>query len=251
MIAQFAFTPHPSPNHGARPAGVPIDMLVLHYTGMKSGAAARDRLCDPVAEVSAHYIIEEDGQVLQLVSEYRRAWHAGVSAWRGHTDINSRSIGIELVNPGHEWGYRPFSEVQIAALVPLCQGIVARHGIAARNVVAHSDIAPDRKEDPGKLFPWAQLAAQGIGLVPREGSCQTDGEPPQFLAVQAALACFGYPVEATGHPDPATRNTVLAFQRRFRPARLDGVFDAECAALLADLLRLAACEVPGGLLVKS
>ena len=244
----ISFTPHPSPNHGPRPDGQEIDMLVLHYTGMQSGGAALARLCDPAAEVSAHYLIEEDGTVLQLVPEHRRAWHAGVSIWRGHTDINSRSVGIELVNPGHVWGYRPFPEAQIRALVPLCQGIMARHGIPARNVVAHSDIAPDRKEDPGELFPWAQLAAAGLGLWPRAVDSPKGAATPEAQSVQAGLAAFGYGVALTGKPGPDTRNLVLAFQRRFRPERLDGVFDAECAVLLADLLRQAACEVPVGLL---
>jgi len=239
---------HVSQNHGPRPAGQPIDMLVLHYTGMECGEAALARLCDPAAEVSAHYLIEEDGTVFQLVPEHRRAWHAGVAVWRGHTDINSRSVGIELVNRGHEWGYRPFAEAQIAALIPLCQGIVARYGIEARNVTGHSDIAPNRKEDPGEFFPWARLAAEGVGLWPSDSTGPQDVPTPELPVVQEALTRFGYGLEEAESFDLDTRNVVLAFQRRFRPERMDGVFDAECAVLLAGLLRQAGCEVPDGLL---
>ena len=237
----------PSPNHGLRPSGVPIDMLVLHYTGMESGAAALERLCSASAEVSAHYLVGEDGQVLQLVAEHRRAWHAGVSSWRGESNVNSRSIGVEIVNPGHAWGYRPFPAAQIAALIPLCLGIAARHGIPARNVVGHSDIAPNRKEDPGELFPWRALAEAGVGLWP-DPSPQTPVAAPALAAVQAALSAFGYDVAAAGAYGLAARNAVLAFQRRFRPARMDGVFDAACAGLLVSLLDQAGCAPPEGFL---
>ena len=240
--------PYASVNHGPRPVGQTIDTLVLHYTGMMSSEEAVARLCDPAAQVSAHYLIEEDGRIMQLVPEHRRAWHAGLGRWRGHSDINSRSVGVELVNPGHAWGYRAFSAMQIAALVPLCQGIVARHGIEARNVVGHSDIAPNRKEDPGELFPWAELAAQRVGMWPVQSSRTSGSLTPDLACVQAGLACFGYAVEVTGCFDLATRNAVLAFQRHFRPARLDGLFDGMCADLLADLLRQAGCAVPAGLL---
>jgi N-acetylmuramoyl-L-alanine amidase len=230
-------------------------MLVLHYTGMQSEAAALARLCDPAAAVSAHYLIGEDGSIRQLVPEYRRAWHAGRAAWRGHTDINSRSVGIELAHPGHAWGYRPFATSQIAALIPLCRGIIARHGIPAWNIVGHSDIASDRKEDPGEAFPWADLAAAGIGWWPPPDVAKTAAiaaeerrGPPPLAAAQAGLAAFGYAVRASGAYDLATRNAVLAFQRRFRPARLDGLFDAECGRLLAWLLRRAACPLPPRLL---
>ncbi len=240
--------PHASPNHGPRPAGQAVDMLVLHYTGMEGGAAALRRLCDPASKVSAHYLVEEDGRVFRLVPEHRRAWHAGVSCWRRHRDVNSRSIGVEIVNPGHAWGYRPFPEAQIAVLIPLCQGIIGRHGIPARNVVGHSDVAPNRKEDPGELFPWQRLTEAGIGHWPA-AAATTLGAAPPLAAVQQALRAYGYDLDVTGAHDLATRNAVLAFQRHFRPARLDGVFDQECAVLLADLLRRATCEVPpGGLL---
>ncbi|OIR09990.1 N-acetylmuramoyl-L-alanine amidase AmiD precursor [mine drainage metagenome] len=216
----------PSPNFGPRPAGLPIDMLVLHYTGMDSGAAALERLRDPAAQVSAHYLIEEDGRVFALVAEEARAWHAGVAHWRGGNDVNSRSIGIELVNPGHDFGYRPFPAAQRAALTALARGLLARHPIPPRNVVGHADVAPRRKQDPGELFDWAGLAAAGVGLWPR-----ADAAPP-VADMAAALAAYGYDTA-----DPVA--AIAAFQRHFRPARVDGAADDECRALLAHLLRLA------------
>jgi N-acetylmuramoyl-L-alanine amidase len=214
------FIEAPSPNHDERPAGTPIDTLVLHYTGMQSGEAAIARLRDPVARVSSHYVVEEDGAVFALVPEGRRAWHAGISAWRGNTLLNGRSIGIEIVNPGHEWGYRPFPALQMAAVCDLCLGIIARHGIAPRDVVAHSDIAPDRKQDPGELFDWAGLAANGVGLFPPEDSPRAAGDVPGLLAA------IGY---RTDLPLPVL---LTAFQRRWRQARVDGVADEETLARL-------------------
>lgn len=217
--------PCPSPNWDGRAAGAPLDMLVLHYTGMETAAAALARLTDGRARVSAHYLIEEDGTVWGLVDEDRRAWHAGESFWRGATDINSRSIGIELVNPGHEFGYRPFPPAQIEALIALAIDIIRRHGIPARNIVGHSDIAPRRKRDPGELFDWPRLAAAGIGLWPAE---EGDGPLPE-MDVITVLARIGYEVV-----DLAA--TVRAFQRRFRPARVDGVLDVETARRMQGLL---------------
>lgn len=214
---------HPSPNFEPRPAGTPIDMLVLHYTGMISGPAALERLCDPAAKVSAHYMIDEDGTIYSLVPEEMRAWHAGVSFWRGERDVNSRSIGIELVNPGHEFGYRPFPQAQMDALIPLARNILSAHPIPARNVVAHSDVAPSRKDDPGELFDWRELAAEGIGLWP---------QPAETPAPIAGLADYGYDLT-----EPA--DAVVAFQRHFRPGNLDGVFDDECQRILLSLLRMA------------
>ncbi len=156
----------PSPNHDERPAGTPIDMLVMHYTGMRTAGEALARLCDPDAKVSAHYTIDRDGRVYTHVPEDRRAWHAGVSYWAGERNVNARSIGIELVNPGHEFGYEPFPEEQIAALIDLAGGILSRHPIPAHRVVGHSDVAPARKMDPGERFPWKQLAEFGIGIWP-------------------------------------------------------------------------------------
>jgi N-acetylmuramoyl-L-alanine amidase len=215
VIAEIA-----SPNYDERPAGTPIDMLVLHYTGMTSAADALARLTEPTAGVSAHWLIDEDGAVVRLVPEAMRAWHAGVSFWRGATDINARSIGIELVNPGHEFGYRPFPEPQMAALVELASGIVARHPIPPRNVVGHSDVAPRRKMDPGELFDWRRLARAGIGLWPEEsGECIMDQD-----AVRLVLSKIGYETE-----DLCA--TLKAFQRHFRPARVDGRLDRETARL--------------------
>ncbi|WP_372491059.1 N-acetylmuramoyl-L-alanine amidase [Falsiroseomonas oryziterrae] len=209
----------PSPNHDARPDGTTVDMLILHYTGMRSGAEAVARLRDPVARVSSHYVVEEDGTVFRLVPEDRRAWHAGVSHWRGHELLNGRSIGIEIVNPGHEWGYRPFPALQMAAVCDLCLGILARHPIPARNVVAHSDVAPDRKEDPGELFDWEGLARNGVGLWP-EVEGEAGGDP------RALLGAIGYRADL---PLPVL---LRAFQRHWRPGRVDGIADAETLARL-------------------
>jgi N-acetylmuramoyl-L-alanine amidase len=209
----------PSPNHDDRPDGASVDMLILHYTGMRSGAAAIERLCDPAAKVSAHYVLEEDGRVFRLVPEARRAWHAGISHWRGASGLNARSIGIEVVNPGHEHGYRPFAALQMAALCDLCRAILARHPIPAWNVVGHSDVAPDRKEDPGEFFDWEGLAANGVGLWPgRVG--REDGDAMRLLGA------IGY---RTDLPLPVL---LRAFQRHWRPARVDGVADAETLARL-------------------
>jgi N-acetylmuramoyl-L-alanine amidase len=215
----------PSPNWDSR-GGVPVDMLVLHYTGMKSGEAALARMCDPAAKVSAHYMIGEDGAVHALVPEAARAWHAGVSYWAGARDINARSIGIELVNPGHEFGYRAFPKAQIAALIELASGMLTRHAIPAWRVLGHSDVALMRKDDPGELFPWAQLAGEGIGLWP------TKGDDPGEAKVAALLARFGY------DPEVPLEKTVTAFQRHFRALRVDGMADAETRALLAGLIAL-------------
>jgi N-acetylmuramoyl-L-alanine amidase len=220
----------PSPNHDARPAGTPIDMLVLHYTGMKTGEEAIARLCDPAAKVSSHYVVEEDGRVFKLVDEGRRAWHAGVSCWRGQRDINARSIGIEIVNPGHEFGYRDFPPVQMTAVADLARAIIARHKIPARNVVGHSDVAPSRKTDPGERFDWGYLAAHGVGLWPSEGK---GALPPDLAKAQRLLAGYGYDVA-----DHNAAKVIEAFQRHFRPARVDSVLDAETMARLAAVAEL-------------
>jgi N-acetylmuramoyl-L-alanine amidase len=215
------FRDRPSPNHGARDAA--IDMLVLHYTGMRTAADALARLTSPGAAVSAHYLIDEDGTAWRLVPEERRAWHAGASFWRGRTDINSASIGIELVNPGYEFGYREFPEAQIATLEALCREVLARHAIPARHVLGHSDVAPTRKQDPGELFPWRRLAAAGIGLFPAPPL------PPAPGALAALLAAIGY------EPGAAS---ITAFQRHFRPARCDGITDEETLRLAAEVAKL-------------
>ena len=219
----------PSPNHDPRPDGGPVDMLVLHYTGMRDGSSAIDRLCDPAAKVSAHYAIEEDGTVFALVDESERAWHAGIASWRGHNDINARSVGIELVNPGHEFGYRKFTEAQMAALADLVPDILARHPIPRRNVVGHSDVAPERKEDPGELFDWAWLANRGIGAWPDADTHITAPASPREIT--AMLEKWGYAV--AGEPTKA----LIAFQRHFRATKLDGVADAETTSRLWALLK--------------
>jgi N-acetylmuramoyl-L-alanine amidase len=215
----------PSPNFDDR--ALPITMLVLHYTGMQDAASAIAWMRNPEAKVSAHYCVAEDGQVLRLVAEDKRAWHAGRSFWRGVTDINSASVGIEIVNPGHEFGYRPFPEEQMAALVPLVAGIVKRYNIAPANVVGHSDIAPARKQDPGELFDWARLAKLGLALPrPTRNLMDPHWTDGGFLL---ALERFGYDVR-----DKAA--AVMAFQRRFRPELLDAEIDGECRAILLSLL---------------
>lgn len=218
----------PSPNHDARPPGQAVELLVLHYTGMPTGAEALARLRDPTAKVSAHWLVEEDGRVFRLVPEDRRAWHAGVSRWQGRGDVNGRSIGVEIVNPGHEFGYRPFPAEQTAAVIALCRDILSRHPtIGPAGLLGHSDVAPTRKEDPGELFDWPALARAGIGLWPEaDGADEADGA--NGAAALAALAVIGYDLT-----DP--KAAVCAFQRRYRPARLDGVMDAETARLAVSL----------------
>jgi N-acetylmuramoyl-L-alanine amidase len=203
-------------------------MLVLHYTGMRSAEAAMNRLCDPTAKVSAHYTVDEEGTVYAMVPEDRRAWHAGISCWAGARDINARSIGIELVNPGHEFGYRAFPKPQIASLIALCREILARHAIPAWRVLGHSDVAPMRKDDPGELFPWARLAEAGIGLWPAKGNDPGEG------AIAGLLARCGYDPEAT------LEKTLIAFQRHFRPSRVDGMADDETRRVLSGLIGLYA-----------
>ena len=222
----------PSPNCGPRPAGATIDMLILHYTGMDSAAAALMRMCDAAARVSAHYMIDEDGTVYRLVDEAMRAWHAGASSWRGAGNINDRSIGIELVNPGHEFGYRPFPAPQMTALTGLCGEILARHPIPPANLLGHSDVAPSRKQDPGELFDWQALAAAGIGLWPAAETA--GGGPVEEAAALGTLARIGYAME------DASRDAVSAFQRRYRPACIDGAIDSETATLIDAVARLSA-----------
>ncbi len=230
----------PSPNHDARTA--PIDMLLLHYTGMQSGAAACERLREADAKVSAHYLAYEDGGIDQLVPEARRAWHAGVSSWKGETDINSRSIGIEIVNPGHEFGYRDFPQAQIEAVIALCRDVLRRHNIRSDRVLAHSDVAPGRKQDPGERFPWGRLAASGIGLwieptpISEGGALLPTQRGEDIAMLQTMLAKFGYAAELTGVYDDKTRDIVTAFQRHFRPARIDGIADRSAVETLRKLL---------------
>jgi N-acetylmuramoyl-L-alanine amidase len=223
----MAMNRRPSPNHGPRPLPGRIDLLILHYTGMKTTAEALDRLCDPAAEVSAHYLIAEDGAIWQLIDEDRRAWHAGRGCWAGATNINDRSIGIELANPGHEFGYRPFPEAQLAALERLAQAIMARHPIAPERVLGHSDVAPERKQDPGELLPWERLAGAGIGLWPDFAASSAADIAIDIRAAQHDLARIGYDARPSGILDGATRAVIAAFQRHWRPRNCDGALDAE------------------------
>lgn len=220
-----------SPNFGVRAEGAVIDMIILHYTGMPTGPAAEDWLCDPVSQVSSHYIVHEDGRVVQMVRERDRAWHAGKSSWKGVTDINSCSIGIEIVNPGHECGYVDFPAGQMESVIALCQGIRARHAIPANRVLGHSDVAPGRKVDPGEKFDWALLARHGLGHFvapsPRKGGrpLRLGSAGRSVGSLQSMLALFGYGLEISGMYDERTGIVVSTFQRHFRPALIDGVAD--------------------------
>lgn len=215
----------PSPNFDAR--ALPITMIVLHYTGMQSAEAAIERLTNAEAKVSSHYLVAEDGQVMRLVDEENRAWHAGRSFWREIDDVNSASVGIEIVNPGHEFGYRPFPEAQIEALIPLVADIKDRYAITRGNIVGHSDIAPARKQDPGELFPWARLAKLRLALPrPTKNLIDPNWTDSGFLL---ALERFGYDVTDS-------LAATVAFQRRFRPELMDGTIDGECRAILLALL---------------
>jgi N-acetylmuramoyl-L-alanine amidase len=236
------FIDAPSPNFDARK--VPPDTLVLHYTGMPTGEAALARLRDPEAKVSSHYLVEEDGRVFRLVPEERRAWHAGLSFWKGETDINSRSVGIEIVNPGHEFGYRAFPDAQIAAVIALVADVRSRWTIGDDRIVGHSDVAPDRK-DPGELFPWKRLAEAGHGLWAEPpaapGAPLGEGEEGAgVFALQAGLTRLGYDCAPSGKFDAHTTAVVRAFQRHWVQTRFDGIADGETRARLIALLRMAA-----------
>ena len=236
MLTEYRSTNFDSRN------GTPIRILVMHYTGMQTGEAALQRLCDPASKVSAHYVVEEDGRVFSLVDEANRAWHAGKGWWRGLENVNAASIGIEIVNPGHEFGYRPFPHAQMEAVASLALEIVGRHGILPRDVIGHSDLAPERKEDPGELFDWQWLAEQGVGLCPKRIQDSGFGirvfeesDETTIRALQQGLYDYGYGVPVSGHYCEVTRKTVIAFQRHFRPKLLSGIWDGECAAILAFL----------------
>jgi N-acetylmuramoyl-L-alanine amidase len=240
----------PSPNFDERLH--PLDMLVLHYTGMKDGPSALERMRDPASKVSAHYMVEEDGAVFSLVAEEKRAWQAGRSWWQGDEDLNSRSIGIEIVNGGHEYGLPPFPDVQIDVVIELCRGILSRWPIPQTRIVAHSDIAPERKEDPGERFPWKRLADSGIGLWPAEKPpvepWMMHGAAPGDLGItvdglREALATIGYKVERAGEFDDALAAVVRAFQRRWRPARVSGQGDVETVALAHAVAALSRAAV--------
>lgn len=245
----------PSPNFNERRA--PPDMLVLHYTGMQTGEAALARLRDPQAQVSAHYLIEEDGRVFGLVPEERRAWHAGRGVWQGQDDCNAASIGIEIVNPGHEFGYRAFPDAQIAAVTALIGDIRERWTIPDSRIIAHSDLAPERKEDPGELFPWKRLAEAGHGLwfepaaeriKALGGLLQKGDDGIGVVVLRAGLHRLGYGINPGGDYDVETEAAVRAFQRHWRQSRIDGVADGETRARLVGLLQMASAESVTGVL---
>jgi N-acetylmuramoyl-L-alanine amidase len=250
MVADMpSFTPdcklvakvRPSPNHDPRKNGVRADMIVLHYTGMKDAEVAVQQLRNPASKVSCHYVVLEDGTILQLVPESLRAWHAGISSWQGETDINWLSIGIEIVNPGHDMGYPDFPPAQVEAVIALCRDIIARIPIKPTRILAHSDVAPSRKNDPGEKFPWRQLYDAGVGIwiEPRSivaGPALAIGAAGDEVArLQRAFADYGYGIAASGTFDDATKDVVTAFQRHFRPARVDGVADVSTIETLRSL----------------
>jgi len=234
----------PSPNIDERAGGRPPDMILLHYTGMQTGAAALQRLTIAASKVSSHYVVFEDGRIVQCVPEERRAWHAGESSWAGETDIKSRSIGIEIVNTGHQFGYSDFPLRQIAASISLCKSIITRRGpISADRILAHSDVAPARKQDPGEKFPWGLLSESGVGHWVRaapldlEGTGLKPGDRGESATrLQRTLRSYGYGIAETGTYDDATREVVTAFQRHFRQARVDGIADPSTLLTLRALI---------------
>jgi len=237
----------PSPNFGERAADKSLDMVVLHYTGMKTAEAALAQLCSENTEVSCHYFIFEDGRIVQLVAEEKRAWHAGQSCWHGERDINSRSIGIEIANRGHEYGYTDFPQTQMAAVVALVGELYKRIKIPAANILAHSDIAPMRKEDPGERFDWQRLFQAGLGIwvepspICAGGELVPGDEGDNVARFQAALAKLGFEISAGGEYDETTAACARAFQRRYRQEKVDGVGDISTVDTLRRLLEKLSC----------
>lgn len=233
----------PSPNHGERKDERQPDMILLHYTGMPDANAALERLTSRSSQVSSHYLVFEDGRIVQMVQESRRAWHAGASVWAGDIDVNSCSIGIEIANPGHDYGYPNFPARQIAAVTALCRSILTRYGVVPERVLAHSDVAPGRKQDPGEKFPWRTLYDSGIGHwvkpapIAESGTLLALGDRGEsVVALQTSLRTYGYGLALTGTYDSETHDVVAAFQRHFRPQRVDGLADASTCRTLHDLL---------------
>ncbi len=234
-----------SPNFNSRPADASIDTVVIHYTGMKTAKEALDRLTSKESEVSAHYLIDENGDVYQMVDDDKRAWHAGISYWKGRTNINDFSIGIELANKGHEFGYHAFSSPQMDSLLYLCLSLKSKYDITAENFVGHSDIAPSRKEDPGELFDWKQMAKNGIGIwpssdmpsnIPNSVIARPNSKGEAVFRMQNMLAKFGYKINQNGLFDPETIMAVVAFRRRFTPDILHPIWDNNCNHILKLLL---------------
>ncbi len=236
-------TKAPSPNYDQRT--LPLSLIVLHYTGMEDGPSALSRMRDPEAKVSAHYMLEENGEIYQLVDEDCRAWHAGVAHWAGIDNVNSASIGIEIVNGGHDYGLPDFPDVQINAVIALCKDIMTRHNLKAHQVVAHSDIAPGRKTDPGEKFPWAGLAAAGIGCWPeniaqdRRILFEAGARDRGISIAQSGLAHIGYGAQITGVLDAHTGAIITALQRRYRPDHIDGIIDMQTMSIITQLVDMA------------
>jgi N-acetylmuramoyl-L-alanine amidase len=232
----------PSPNYGERAEARAADMIVLHYTGMPDVEGALARLCSPGTDVSAHYVVLEDGRIVQCVPEAKRAWHAGASSWAGEEDVNSCSIGVEIVNRGHDWGYPEFPLRQIAAVIALCRGIMLRRNVPPQRVLGHSDVAPARKKDPGEKFPWHSLANSGVGHwvhpapIVRGETLKLGSEGDGVRGMQEALKRYGYGIEVNGKYDAPTTEVVTAFQRHFRPAKVDGIADTSTLTTLQSLL---------------
>ncbi len=237
-MAPFEIIPQPSPNFNERPNGRTPDLLVMHYTGMQTGAEALTRLCDPSVEVSSHYLVEIDGRIYQLVDEDKRAWHAGVSHWQGEDNINDCSIGIEIVNKGHEFGYEDFPEVQMAAVVALANDIIARHDICPTRVIGHSDIAPPRKQDPGEKFDWSRLASQGVGIWPHvSGEDTTENKDiTRFVAHKEQFIAVGYDITESDSNDAEFKAVVAAFQRHWRQSAVTGRLDNGTIVVLNDIV---------------
>lgn len=235
-----------TPNFNERPEGAIIDILVMHYTGMQSAEAALNHMCNPEAQVSAHYMVYEDGRIINLVPEEKRAWHAGISCWHGVSSLNDTSIGIEIVNPGHEFGYRPFPEMQMGAVKELAKDIMQRRFIEPRNVVGHSDIAPLRKQDPGELFDWKWLAKDGVGLWPDVRKMwKSDAvlvepgiEGVDAARVQKMLSDYGYHIRVDGYYGPKTEEIIKAFKRHFVPEQLNIMWDKLAEERLKRLLEM-------------
>ena len=228
---------NPSPNFENRPPSVSVNLLLFHYTGMKSASEAMARLCNPNSKVSAHYLIDEVGNIFSLVDENKRAWHAGVASWNDDVDINNISVGVEIANPGHEFGYSRYPERQMVAVETLSIDIINRHSIRAARVLAHSDVSPSRKCDPGELFDWERLAAAGIGIWPKMLPVSVDFEIGSIRQCQKQLKMIGYGLKITGVLDELTRDTILAFQRHWLPDRLTGKFDVETVWRIESVLR--------------
>jgi N-acetylmuramoyl-L-alanine amidase len=233
---------HPSPNHDERAPGIAPSILLLHYTGMADAATSLRRLCDPMAKVSSHYVVDEGGRIIQLVDEVARAWHAGQATWRGMTDINSASIGIEIQNPGHDGGYPDFAEAQMVSLIALCRDVVGRHKIRGERVLAHSDVAPARKADPGEKFDWRRLHEAGVGHWVVEAKAaggkalRLGDKSPAVAELQRALALYGYGLATSGVYDVPTDLVVTAFQRHFRQSCVNGVADPSTVETLFHLI---------------